>query len=486
VLVTVVAVSVPVLGLVRLTSLLGGLTQKHTGLDAAEAVHRSAWAVEVAMRHGEVACAASPGVREPDVRRSLMNVRAALQWAITVHEGAVPTPLLALAHKYVDLAGRALDGATCTLLKELDPERLMLDEQMTDTWIDRMRELHGGLAFGERHARAVSNATAATAGALGVLAVLLSTLLAGRMGRTLKEGLAHASAAATRVGRGDFAPVQEHRGVQELTDLTHALERMRLALLETDRIKQQFLASVSHELRTPLAGLREALALLADGTAGPLTPQQERVLMLARRACEREVRVVTTLLDLSRLQSGEPLRLAPDARVDDAIRAAEAGERDAATQRNVELRVEHQGDMPPLTLDLVLVEHALANLIRNAVSVTPPGGSVVVTRVHGVEREGGPRGVSVHVRDGGPGLPEALREDPFRPFRPEKVGPDRPAGVGLGLALAREVALAHGGALRVAHTGPDGTEFVMRFPEVIAARERQQSTAEDTVPKRVS
>src|SRR5690349_20747858 len=106
---------------------------------------------------------------------------------------------------------------------------------------------------------------------------------------------------------------------------------MRADLAELDALKQGFLASVSHEMRTPLGKIREALSLLADGTAGTLADRQRSVVDIARRACETEIRLVTTLLDLSRLRAGTLLRIDPRQRLDDALREAVAAETSEAT-----------------------------------------------------------------------------------------------------------------------------------------------------------
>lgn len=458
---TAVGVSLPVGGLLWLTALLGDMAQDRSSLDATEAVHRASWAVEVAMRHGERACHQSHGDDEPRVRNALEGVRTALETQMQQQRTTASAPLLALAKKYQDLATRALQPGTCQQLDQLDAERLQLDEDMTDTWIDRMRDLNARLEQNQQHAGAVSAATAGVATAAGVLGIVLAAFLARRTGRTITQALGHAGAAAARVGHGDFAPVEVHRGIVEVERLTEVLERMRVDLAAADRVKQQFLASVSHELRTPLGRLREALGLLADGTAGPLTAQQERVLQLAQRACEREVRVVSTLLDLTRLQTGEPLRAQPGARVEAAIRSAVNEEMEAARERGVVLDTQEEGDSPLLALDLPLLETALANIIRNAVSVTPRGGRVLVSRL--LRQTPAPT-LCVQVADQGPGLPAALQNQPFKPFRPVDVAPDRPGGVGLGLALAHEVARAHGGDLRVLHTGPHGTTFEFALP----------------------
>ena len=214
-------------------------------------------------------------------------------------------------------------------------------------------------------------------------------------------------------------------------------------------MKHAFLASVSHELRSPLGRLREALALLADGTVGALEPKQQRVLSLARRACEQEVRIVDALLDMSRISTGLPVQREGGCDLEKVVVAAIEAEAEVATERGVVIEREIKTSPPTLRLDSALVERAIANLIRNAVSVSPKSKSVRV--VVDVVSAGEQRHARVDVIDEGPGVTDAVAARIFQPFNAGQVQ-DRPGGIGLGLALAREVARAHGGDLTLSRS----------------------------------
>jgi len=145
--------------------------------------------------------------------------------------------------------------------------------------------------------------------------------------------------------------------------------------------------------------LREALALLADGTVGELTKQQDRVVTLARRACEQEVRIVEALLDMTRVSSGGSVHFEEGSDVTKVIHAALEAERPVATERGVELVLEPHGAqvVPLLRLDSPLVERAIANLVRNGASVSPRGGKVSVR----IDVEATSRAVRIDVVDDG-------------------------------------------------------------------------------------
>lgn len=457
-LLAIVALVVPVGGLLYTRSLVSRVIDvEMLDVDAEEAVHRAAWQVEVAARRASRLCLADPSVDPATIVPDIVAADRALEAALARHGGRANPRLLRPARAYHALVA-AVAGDACSALGRVAAARLALDEELTDAWIEQLRALHRAIAASEREARRTAAAASLAALAFGVLGVAAAGLVARRAARRLGAPLAAASATAVRLGRGDFSAVDvASGGVREVAELAEALARMGRDLGAIDRMKQQLLASVSHELQTPLAKMREALGLLADGTAGPLSARQTRVVQLAREACEREVRTVAALLDGSRLQSGEALRAQRGVAIDAVVADALEDERADAEARGVELAFAPEGEAPSLSLDAALVERALANLVRNAASVSPAGSRVEVRRrVDGAA-------VRVEVSDRGPGLPAALRGDPFRAFQSAAVG-ERAAGLGLGLALARDVARAHGGDLVLVRTGPDGTCFAFLLP----------------------
>jgi len=236
-------------------------------------------------------------------------------------------------------------------------------------------------------------------------------------------------------------------------------------------------ASVSHELRTPLTKIRQALALLRDGVVGELSSEQQRVVRIANVACEREIRMVTTMLDLSRLRAGNPVQLRAGCSIDEIIEAAIGDEQPEAAARSVEIRVEWVGASKPCRVDPVLLERALANLIRNAVAVSSPGQLVTVRRAPGGTPER-PE-IVISVIDRGPGVPADIRSTVFDAFVTHAVPRSPKAlGVGLGLALSREIASAHGGDLRLDETAEVGATFHLVLP--VATSEERPTEAAST------
>lgn len=453
-------------GLLRMLGLITDIRDTRlSSIDADEELHRAAWSVEVAVRHGDTACSA--GAADAVVLPAIRGARATLDDVLRVRASAPPTRLRRAAQRYVALADGAERGSTCAYLlaPQTDALRAQLDEEMTNAWIEQLHDVHADIRAKEDAARSIGVFTAVIGLGLTAFGAIATAFVARATARSVSEPIVALAQGATRVGKGDFAPIPEVRGPAEVEDLWRDLDRMRESLMELERLKQAFLANVSHELRTPLARLREALGLLSDGTCGPTTARQERVLALATRACEREVRIVEALLDMSRLRSGLPLKLQAGCEIDRVVEAAAEEERTEAAEREVEVAFEKVGAAPSLEIDTALVERAIANLVRNAVSVSPRGKTVRIVRRVATAQASAGRTVHIEVSDDGPGIEESTRATLFTPFAAGAVpGANRPPGIGLGLAFARDVARAHGGDIRVASIVGRGTTFSLELP----------------------
>jgi two-component system sensor histidine kinase GlrK len=461
---------VMLVGLLRMQAMLTDIRDSRLStIDAEEELHRAAWRIEVALRHAENACDA--GVATEGDQRNIVEARDSLVRVYAQTASRAPQRLVNAVDRYQALADRAVAEPGCAFVAahETATQRLAVDEELTNAWIDRLNELHEDIERREDAARLAGTRVAAL-GALVALSTLIAAVLVARStARSVAAPIATLAKSAMRLGEGDFSPLPTVSGPAEVEELREDLERLRERLIEAERLKQSFLASVSHELRSPLGRLREALTLVTDGTCGPLTERQARVLTLASRACEREVRLVDALLDMSRLRAGRPVRLEHGCDPDRVVAAAVADEQVEAVERGVEIASDVSGAAPVLDMDSAHVERAIANLLRNAISVSPRGARVDVTRRVTVDASG-ERRIVIDVIDRGPGMPPAIRDDAFRPFHAAAVdGPNRPAGIGLGLAFAREVANAHDGDVTVVDTNERGTTVRIELPIRISA-----------------
>jgi signal transduction histidine kinase len=224
-----------------------------------------------------------------------------------------------------------------------------------------------------------------------------------------------------------------------------------------DEVKSNLVATVSHELKTPLTSIRLVVHLLLEEAVGPLTPKQTELLLDARDNAERLLARVNNLLDLTRLERGREqldLRPVPPA---DLLRTAADAVRPRAEDKGIEVAVAVAPDLPPVAVDFPRLEHALGNLLDNAVTYTDRGGRITLS----ADREGD--AVVLRVADTGAGIaPEHLPHLFERFFR--VPGQSRGSGTGLGLAIVREIVTAHGGSIICDSQPGAGTVFRLTLP----------------------
>lgn len=292
------------------------------------------------------------------------------------------------------------------------------------------------------------------AGVAAVLALGMVQLLS----RGMTSPLRSMERAATSMAAGNVAERIEVSSVDEVGRLALAFNLMADELGEVDRQRRELVANVSHELRTPISALRATLENVVDGVVAP-EPALLRT-MLAQT--ERLQRLVTQLLDLSRLESGGTLLHLLNFPAVDLLEAV--ADESALHSPDISFRVEV--DPPDLALhgDPERLHQVFANLSDNAARFTESGGEVVVT--------GRRRGDAVvfEVLDDGPGIPaEALSRVFERFYRTDEARSTDNGGSGLGLAIARWIVDLHGGRIRAEQRPEGGCRMVVEIPDALVA-----------------
>jgi two-component system, NtrC family, sensor histidine kinase KinB len=223
-----------------------------------------------------------------------------------------------------------------------------------------------------------------------------------------------------------------------------------------DEVKTNLVSTVSHELKTPLTSVRMGLHLLLEERIGPLTRKQTEVLLAARDDSERLLRIINDLLDLARLESNEMRQVfetvSPNALVGSIIERCEP----LVESHGSKLKAEVEPGLPLVNVDPRQIHHVFSNLISNAAKHSKLGDTVVVAahQKNGLVR--------FSVTDSGPGIPEEFQNRLFERFF-RLPGSDR-EGVGLGLAITREIVTAHGGSVGLHSSPGEGSEFYFDLP----------------------
>lgn len=256
-------------------------------------------------------------------------------------------------------------------------------------------------------------------------------------------------------------PVDDEIG--ELSRTIHLMSARLIAQMEqlkrTDILRRELVANVSHDLRTPLASLRGYLDTLRLKRETMGADEQARCLDIAARQTERVGHLVDELFELSKLEANEAKpsfeRCSMAELVQDVLQKLEV----SARTSGVTLSAEYPRDLPPVRVDIAMMERVLENLIENAIHYTPEGGRVEV-KIGPAEGA-----VRVQVSDTGVGIEAAdvpLVFDRFyRSGRRDAAPRD---GAGLGLAIARRIVELHGSTLEVDSRVGAGTTFTFYPP----------------------
>ena len=241
----------------------------------------------------------------------------------------------------------------------------------------------------------------------------------------------------------------EENQVKELNQLSVSYNRMLERLSDAFEIQRQFTANAAHELRTPLALMQVQLDLYHSNGHPDNDADTVQMIKMVTEQNDRLNKMVKTLLDMSELQTvGRDDEIILDALVDEVLEDLEP----LAEGKNIRL-IGKCKDITMVGSD-ILIYRLVYNLVENAIKYNHSGGQVTVT----ADRK--EKHVYLSVKDTGTGIPEELKERVFEPFfRVDKSRSRELGGVGLGLALVREIVRVHDGSITVKSNPSGGTIF---------------------------
>jgi len=266
---------------------------------------------------------------------------------------------------------------------------------------------------------------------------------------------------------------------QELSQANAALEASHAKLQELDRLKSDFVSNVSHELRTPLTAIRMAVDNLLDGVSGELSATLQRYLTRVKENTDRLVRLISDLLDLSRIEAGRVELHPTPVPLDEVFRELVDGLRPMASAKGLALEVA-PGEMPLWAfVDRDKLHQVLTNLVGNAMKFTPEGGEVQLSaRLASISPDAPDapaqapgaappqaRQVEVRVEDTGEGIPPEELESIFEKFHQiHRRGHGKTQGTGLGLTIVKSLIELHGGRIWVESQVGHGSRFCFTLP----------------------
>lgn len=219
-----------------------------------------------------------------------------------------------------------------------------------------------------------------------------------------------------------------------------------------DAAKSNLVATVSHELKTPLTSVRMALHLLLEKNLGPLTAKQDELLQTAREDAERLLRILNDLLDLASLDEGRAELRKENVAPAELLHATAREVAETVSAHGLKLNCETAPELPAVSVDRQRIAHVFSNLVNNAIKHSPAGGQIVLR----AESLNG-NGVQFSISDQGPGVPEEFQTRIFDRFF--RIPGQIKTGAGLGLSIAREITVAHGGRIGVKNSPGQGSTF---------------------------
>ncbi|HIE57561.1 MAG TPA: GAF domain-containing protein [Anaerolineales bacterium] len=225
-----------------------------------------------------------------------------------------------------------------------------------------------------------------------------------------------------------------------------------------DQMRDDLLSSIYHDLRSPLSNVISSLDVLESMLSlNAENPAIQSLFKIAVRSTERIQRLTASLLDINRLEAGQPIvnlkQAHPQQLIQDALDAVSP----IAHNKSQKIITEISGDLPPVMIDSNMIRRVLINLIENAVKFTPQKGLIRI----GAALED--QHVQMWVEDTGPGIPQENRESIFDKYT-RLHGSGGPAGFGLGLSYCRLAVEGHGGRIWIEEAAKSGARFVFTLP----------------------
>ena len=232
--------------------------------------------------------------------------------------------------------------------------------------------------------------------------------------------------------------------------------RLRAAAERSNRAKMDFVARLGHDIRTPLNAIAGYADLLLSGVRGPLTPEQALDVERIQRSERHLFSLATAILDYAKLEVGEERFTLADIPVASLLVSAQSIVAPQLASRELTLEVLPASRLLTAYADADKVRRILVNLLTNAVKFTPAGGRIVLSAAADGD------GIAIRVTDFGSGIPSDLLPAIFEPY--VQLAPNMPGATGLGLAIARDLALGMGGDITVTSTVAMGSSFVLHLP----------------------
>ena len=289
----------------------------------------------------------------------------------------------------------------------------------------------------------------------GFIAFAVSILLAFFVARSVYHPVQRLSKAAENVAQGHYDMEVPVTGPSEIKGVAVNFNTMAKRVKESQQNLRHFVADVSHQLKTPLTSIRGFAQAMLDGTAGDAETKQKATRIIVDES-QRMMRQVNEILELSRMQAGQIKMEQKPVNVKELLTHCQEIFALRAEEKGISFANKVDSDLASVIGDADRLEDVFCNLIDNAIKNTPSQGNIDISASNGKNNS-----IEIVIADTGPGIPP--EQIPYVFHRFHQSGGLR-TGFGLGLAIAQEVVLAHGGRIEVSSNPGEGARFTVIIP----------------------
>jgi signal transduction histidine kinase len=286
---------------------------------------------------------------------------------------------------------------------------------------------------------------------------------------------------AARVQRELYGSLERQKEAITEKELTYRELLLAYAQLqELNQQKNNFLASATHELRTPVTVMKGYHRILLDGRLGELAPQQREVLLESEQSCARLIKIINSLLDLSRIETGKLELFYQDYDVPANFKQVVNQMKEFSKRKRLSVIIKLEKDLPSLRCDREKINQVITNLLENAIKYTQAGGKIYISAGPYFWDKNSGSGASradlqtpalnpanavvIQVSDNGIGISPAHHQEIFDQFTQVPSNQMDRSGLGLGLAISKRIIEAHGGRIWVDSQVNSGSRFTFLMP----------------------
>lgn len=287
----------------------------------------------------------------------------------------------------------------------------------------------------------------------GVIGVAVALLLVAILSRRTIKPLNEMKTMAKRVASGEFTQRVSVKGNDEIAELSDSFNSMVTALESLEKMRRDFIGNVSHELRTPITTIKGFIEGILDGVIP--NERQEGCLMIVRDEVRRMQSLVNDLLNLARMQAGEVVLNKSDFDINELIRISVISLQNMFEEKNLDFEAVFETERMSVHADRDAIQRVIINLLHNAVKFTPQDGKITAKTYAEKDK------AFISIEDTGIGIPKTELPYVFERFyKADKSRSADRTGVGLGLAIARNVIVSHDESINVESEEGRGSRFI--------------------------